>query len=87
MRLAVIMVIAMYFFTSFSYAQKCDYDVEILVQGTEFTKEDFKWRMKATKLEGASTNITGTARIEDSKGSIVKNYKPWTNQPISKQKT
>lgn len=87
MRLAVIMVIALCIFTSFSYAQECDYSIEISINGTEFTKESFKWRMKAVKLEGASTNITGAARIEDLSGNIIKSYKPWTNLPISKQKT
>ena len=87
MRLAVIMVVVLYLFTSFSYAQECDYNVEILIQGTEFTKESFRWRMKAAKLEGVSTNITGVARIEDLNGNTIKSYKPWTNQPISKQKT
>ena len=87
MKLAVIMVIALCLFTSFSYAQECDYSIEVLVHGTEFTKESFKWRMKAAKLEGPSTNITGTARIEDSNGSIIKSYRPWTNQQVSKQKT
>ncbi|MBI2655991.1 hypothetical protein HYX06_06230 [Candidatus Woesearchaeota archaeon] len=87
MRLAAIMLVVLYFFASFSYAQECDYSVEILINGTEFTKESFKWRMKAAKLEGPSTNITGSARIEDLSGNIVKSYKPWTNLPISKQKT
>ncbi len=65
----------------------CDYKVEILVNNSEFEKESFSWRMKATKLEGKSTNITGIAEIDDSKGQIVKKYKPWTNESISKQKT
>ena len=87
MRLAVIMLVVLYFFASFSYAQECDYSIEILINGTEFTKESFRWRMKAAKLEGPSTNITGTARIEDLNDNLVKSYKPWTNLPISKQKT
>jgi|SRR3989344_3124166 len=74
-------------YTSLAQQALCDYKVEILVNSTEFEKENFAWRMRATKLEGKSTNITGTAEIQDSKGQIVKKYKPWTNESISKQKT
>ena len=87
MRWLVIVVIVIFLLPFLSFAQECDYKVEILIEGTEFTKESFKWRMKATKLEGASTNITGAARIEDLNGNTIKSYKPWTNLPISKQKT
>lgn len=69
------------------YAQEsCDYKVEILVDGDEFDSEDFKWRMRAVKLEGGSTNITGTAKIT-SNNKVVKSYKPWTSVSIAKQKT
>src|SRR3989344_3106646 len=87
MRWLVIVVIVIFLLPFLSFAQECDYKVEILIEGTEFTKKSFKWRMKATKLEGASTNITGAARIEDLNGNTIKSYKPWTNLPISKQKT
>ena len=72
---------------AFALQAFCDYKVEVLVNGTEFQKEDFTWKMKATKIDGKSTNITGTARIEDTNGKTVKNYKPWTSESISKQKT
>lgn len=80
------------FVISLSYASSaqesaCDYKVEVLVEGEEFEKEDFTWRMKATKIEGGSTNITGTAEIQDSSGKTVKTYKPWTSESISRQKT
>jgi len=65
----------------------CDYKVDIIVNGTEFASEDFVWRMGATKIDGMPTNITGTAKIADSNGKIIKNYKPWTSDSISKQKT
>ena len=71
-----------------SFAQsQCDYKVEVLANGSEFQANDFNWRMKSAKIEGASTNISGTARITDSSGNIIKSYKPWTNESISKQKT
>ncbi len=87
MRRVVIIVVMLCLLPPFASAQECDYNVEILIEGTEFTIESFKWRMKATKLEGKSANMTGIARIEDLKGNLIKSYKPWTNLPISKQKT
>ena len=74
-------------YQSFAQQSKCDYKVEILTDGQEFQKEDFVWRMQATKIEGKSTNITGTAKIEDSDGKTAKSYKPWVSDSISKQKT
>jgi hypothetical protein len=67
-------------------ADACDYKIEILADGDEFDSQGFKWRMRATKIEGKSTNITGTAKVE-SDGNTVKSYKPWTSDPIAKQKT
>ena len=72
---------------SFAQPTACDYKVEILVNNTEFESRDLSWRMKATKIEGVPTNITGTAEIDDLNGQIIKRYKPWTNESISKQKT
>ncbi|MBI2654576.1 hypothetical protein HYX02_07275 [Candidatus Woesearchaeota archaeon] len=85
-----IIILLLVFMVSMQYVvaqQQCDYGIEILVGGEEFEQEDFKWRMKATKIEGIPTNITGTAKIENSDGKTIKSYKPWTSQPISKQKT
>ena len=65
----------------------CDYKVEIIANGTDFAKEDFQWQMMATRLEGKPTNVTGKAEIMDLQGNVVKRYRPWTNEPISKQKT
>lgn len=92
MKALAFMALSAVFLSCFSYisfAQQpaCDYKVEVLADGNEFGKSDFKWRMKATKIEGKSTNITGTAEIEDSTGKTVKSYKPWTHDAISRQKT
>ena len=72
-----------------SFAQKgeCDYRIDILINSSEFTTLNFEWRMKATKISGDTANITGTARIEDSSGKIIRNYKPWNSEQISRQKT
>ena len=86
--LALILVVVIFLpYSSFAQQSECDYKIEVIVDGEEFEKEDFKWRMRATKIEGKSTNITGTAEIEDSNGKTIKNYKPWTSDSISKQKT
>ncbi|MEK6892241.1 MAG: hypothetical protein AABX25_03585 [Nanoarchaeota archaeon] len=65
----------------------CDYKIEILLNSSVYTPSDFVWKMKAARVSGISTNITATARIEDSNGKIIKTYKPWTSDPISRQKT
>ena len=86
-----ILTFALIFITLFSYMSfaqsECDYKIEILTDGDEFDKDDFVWRMMAIKIEGESTLITGTARIEDPNGKTVKSYKPWASQSISRQKT
>lgn len=71
---------------AFAQQYDCDYKVEILVDGDEFNAEEFTWRMKATKVEGVPTSITGTAKIQ-SNGKTIKSYKPFTSDPISRQKT
>ena len=88
MRLFVILLVFAHLSAALSFAQQsdCDYKAEIQLDSHEFTKENFTWRMKATKIEGIATNITGTAKIELG-NEIIKSYKPWTNLSISKQKT
>ena len=88
MKLIVLILIIAAAISCITYAQQsdCDYKVEILIDGEEFDAEEFTWRMKATKIEGVPTNITGTAEIQ-SNGKTVKSYKPFTSDPISRQKT
>ncbi|MBI2658091.1 hypothetical protein HYX08_05355 [Candidatus Woesearchaeota archaeon] len=85
----LVIIVIMTLLSSGSRAQQssCDYKVEILLESNEFESQDFKWRMRAVKIEGKPANITGTAEIEDSSGKAVKTYKPWTSDSISKQKT
>ena len=66
---------------------ECDYSSEIILESNEFAVKDFKFKVKAAKLEGPSTNITGRISIKDEYGNEIKSYKPWTNASISKQKT
>jgi len=88
MKMRFLMAFAVFILISgFSLAQpECDYKVDIIANGEEFDKGKFRWRMKAVKLEGSPTNITGRATIE-SAGRLVKEYNPWNSEPISKQKT
>lgn len=72
---------------SFAQQNACDYKIEILINNSEFESSDFSWRIRATKIEGVPTNITGTAEIDDLNGQIIKRYKSWTNESISRQKT
>lgn len=82
----IVFIIAAISYAAFAQQPDCDYKVEILIEGDEFDSEDFAWRMKATKVEGVPTNITGTAEIK-SNGKTVKSYKPWSSDSISRQKT
>ena len=88
MRILTITFAVLILILRFSFAQQpeCDYRVDIITSGEKFDKDNFKWRMKAVRLEGSPTNITGRARIE-SAGKLIKEYNPWTSDPISKQKT
>ena len=74
----VIVFIVMYVHSSFAQQSTCDYKVEIFVDSHEFEKEEFTWRMKATKLEGIPTNITGTSEIRADR-KVIKKYKQWTS--------
>lgn len=89
MRLLAFMAIFIVIISANSFAQgdECDYSVDILIDDNEFESKDFTWRMKATKIEGGQTTITGTAKIEDNNGKTAKSYKPWLSEAISRQKT
>src|SRR3989338_6033093 len=73
-------------YPSFAQQDECDYKIELLINNTEFHRDDFSWKMRAIKVEGMPTNITGTAKIFQN-GQIIKSYGPWNSEPISKQKT
>jgi len=67
--------------------EECDYGVETIMDGVEYKKDKLIWKIKAIRYEGKSTNITGTAEIETFDGNLIKSYKIWNNESISKQKT
>lgn len=70
-----------------AYAENCNYAIDVMMNSTSFTSEEFEFRLRALKIEGGQTKITGTARIEDSSGRTIKSYKPWTNESITIRKT
>jgi hypothetical protein len=66
----------------------CDWQIGILLDKTVFeSDEEFEWKMLATKISGNSTTLTGRARIEDMFGTVIKEYKPWTNESATYKKT
>ena len=89
MKIISIILLFLVLLTAVSAAETndCDYKIEILLNSSIYSNSDFVWKMKATKISGISTNITATARIENSGGKIIKTYKPWISVPISRQKT
>ena len=68
--------------------QGCDYAVEFIVAKTIFdNSSDFSFKIRTSKISGSSTNFTSRAKIEDLNGKLIKEYKPFTNQSITKQRT
>lgn len=65
----------------------CDYDIAIILSRTIFESKDFSFRLASTRITGGNANITGTAKIENFFGEVVKEYSPWTNDSISTKKT
>jgi len=68
--------------------QGCDYAVEFILAKTVFdNSSDFSFRIRVSKIKGTKTNFTSRAKIEDLNGKLIREYKPFTNQPITKQRT
>ena len=83
----IIAFVAMASMNSFAQEQSCDYSVNVIIPGNEFEAANFTWKIKATKIEGTHSKITGNAKIQDYEGKIIKSYKPWTSEQIFGQKT
>lgn len=68
--------------------KNCDYEAEIILEKTIFqNSSDFSFQVKVSKIEGQSTNFTATAKIEDIGGKLIREYKPFSNEKITKQRT
>ena len=74
------------FFTDTS--QGCDFQIEIILANTLFDNPDnFTFKIRASKAKGTTANITARASIQDLYGITIKEYKPFTNKPITRQGT
>lgn len=68
--------------------ERCDYATEIILAKTIFdNSSEFSFKIRASKLKGQSTNFTSKAEIEDLNGKTAKEYSPFTNEPITLQRT
>ena len=66
----------------------CDFQVEFLLASDVFDNSSaFDFRIRASKVKGTTTNITGRASIKDLFGTLIREYKPFTNESITRQKT
>lgn len=68
-------------------AASCDWSLEIILNKTVFTTEEFSWKMRATKVAGDATQLSSTATIEDAEGNVTKSYTPWNSEDATSQKT
>ncbi len=66
----------------------CDYQIELILAKTMFeNSSEFSFKIRASKVSGLKTNFTATASIEDLNGKLIKEYKPFTNDSITNQRT
>ena len=71
-----------------SLASGCDYAVEFILAKTVFdNSSEFSFKIRASKVSGSSTNFTSRAKIEDLNGKLIREYEPFTNESITKQRT
>ena len=68
--------------------QGCDYAVEFILAKAVFDDaSEFSFKVRASKIKGSKTNFTSRAKIEDLNGKLIREYNPFTNQSITKQRT
>ena len=66
----------------------CDYAVNFILEKALFdNSSDFSFKIRASKLSGIATNFSMRAKIEDMNGKIIREYRPFTNDSISTQRT
>lgn len=67
---------------------ECDFQVEFILATSVFdNSSDFNFKIRASKIKGTKTNLTGRASIKDLFGTLIREYKPWTNKSITRQRT
>jgi len=68
--------------------QGCDYGVEFILAKTAFENaSEFSFQIRASKITGSSTNFTSRAAIKDLNDRLIREYKPFTNQSITRHRT
>lgn len=82
-----ILLILCFFSAISSVLGACDWEVQILMNGSTFNSTDFEWRLKALRIDGNGTNTTARAWIYDSNDNVVKSYSPWTDYYVANYKT
>lgn len=71
-----------------SLTSSCDYAVEFILSKTVFENaSEFSFKIRASKVSGSSTNFTSRVKIEDLNGKLIREYEPFTNESITKQRT
>jgi hypothetical protein len=66
----------------------CDYETQIVLEKSIFDRQDdFSWKMVVRNVRGGSTIISSTAFIYDLFGNVKQDYRPFTNDSITKQRT
>src|SRR3989338_8284399 len=71
-----------------SLASGCDYAVEFILAKEAFdNSSEFSFKIRASKVSGSSTNFTSQAKIEDLNGKLIREYEPFANESITKQRT
>lgn len=88
MRLALFIFAFILAFSIDSFAKSdCDYGVKLIISGDNLNSGNLTWKIRAAKIKGESTNITGAVDIKDLNGRLLNSYKIWNSESISKQKT
>lgn len=68
--------------------QGCDFAVEFILAKTVFeNSSEFSFKIRASKLTGESANAAMRAKIEDLNGKLIREYSPFTNVSITRQRT
>jgi len=72
-------------FLPWATAQECDYGIKLIIEA-ESSQQNFSFKIAAMNIKGPATNISSDVTVLNN-GAPVKNYFPWKNVPISRQKT
>ncbi len=69
-------------------SDECDWKTEIFSEKELFEENDkFTFKIKASKLFGSKTNITGEARLINSEGQVIRRYSLFDNYQATYSKT